>query len=88
MAAINHIGYVLGPGLEPCADAIVSAAARRSILVGGGAAWSTKLSIFAYLFQKFFNKELIGYQGMHVEQLFFAVVWPQIRNIIIKTRLQ
>jgi len=36
--------------LEPCADVIVSATARRSILIGGGAAWAVKLSNFAYLF--------------------------------------
>src|SRR6218665_2724455 len=34
-------------GLETCAGVIVSEAARRSILVGGGAAWPVKLPNFA-----------------------------------------
>src|SRR6218665_2224848 len=41
--------------LEPCADVIASAAARRSILVGARhqskkTAWAVKFSNFAYLF--------------------------------------
>jgi len=40
--------------VEPCADVIISAAARWTIFIkkiGGGAAWAGKLSNFAYLFQ-------------------------------------
>jgi len=55
----------IGFPLEPCADVIVLAAARRSILVGGGEIANN-----------------FCFQGMHVEQLFFAVVWPQIRRIL------
>jgi len=60
--------------LEPCADVIVSAAARRSISVGGappvkkyrrGAAWAVELSNFAYLFERFSVKNLF-YKDMHV----------------------
>jgi len=32
---------------------------RSIILVGGGAAWAVKFSNFAYLFQRFFSKELL-----------------------------
>ena len=49
--------------VEPCAAVIVLASVSRSILVGGGAAWTVKSSNLAYLFQKFFSK------GMHVKQL-------------------
>ena len=31
--------------IEPCADVIVSAAARRSILIGGGAALAAKIFV-------------------------------------------
>ena len=49
---------------------MMSAPARRSILVRG-AAWTVKLSNFAYLFKTAFSKELLlGYQGRHAEQLF------------------
>jgi len=44
--------------VELCADFIMSAAARRSILVGGSciAASSAQFSNFAYLFQMLFGK--------------------------------
>ena len=72
---------------EPSVD--VSAAARRSILVGGGAprskkfgggdscdggAAAAKFFNFAYLFQKFFSKEIM-LLWQHVEQLF--LIRPQ-----------
>ena len=56
---------------EPCEGVILSEAARRSILVGGGgaplvqkiggggAAWAVKFSNSAYLFKQFFSKEFL-----------------------------
>jgi len=38
--------------LEPCADVIVSGAARRSILVGGDAGWAAAKRIFFKGFRK------------------------------------
>src|SRR6218665_133323 len=55
--------------LEPCADVIesaaehlstlVSGARRRSKTIGGCTTWAAKFINFAYLFQKFFSKELL-----------------------------
>ena len=58
--------------LDPCV--IVSAAVRRSILVGAGpkisaAAWAVEFSNFAYLFIKI---------SVAYSIIIFAVVWPQI----------
>jgi len=58
------------PTVELCADFIVSAAAaRRSILVGGGAAWSLLFPKVIYLFQTFFQQKNLFYKDMHVQQL-------------------
>jgi len=53
-----------------------AAAARRRLkkIGGGGAAWAVKFSNLAYLFRKFFSKELLLSRYAHVEQLLFAVV--------------
>jgi len=68
-----------------------AAARRQPKKIGGGRGAGGEVLAFAYLFRKFFNKELIiyCYQGVHVEQLFFAVVWSQIlKKYIIKRGLQ
>src|SRR6218665_783039 len=49
------------------------------------AAWAVKFFNFVYLFQNFFSKEFC-YQGMHVEQLYFAAVCPQIRKYYYRNR--
>src|SRR6218665_758709 len=56
--------------LELCADFIVAAAARWSILVGGvGAAWSGwRSSLMAHTYLKRFSAKNIYYKDMHFQQ--------------------
>jgi len=64
--------YSVGGGAPPAKN-----------IVGGGAAWAVEFYNFAYLFQKFFSVKNLRYKGMHVQQLFFSIVWPQIRKKIL-----
>ena len=45
-------------------------------------AWSAQFCNVAHLFQKFLSKKLI-LKNVHLQQLFFAVVWSQIRENVI-----
>jgi len=78
---------------------IVNRALRPHHRVGGGAPVNCGrrrrrrgVEVRPYLIShtcfKSFSAKNFWYQGMHVEQLFFAVVWPHIRKNIIKTGLQ
>ena len=67
--------------VELCADFAVSAAARRSTLVGGGPSRpkqpTTWLAQFfnSLLCFKSFSVENLRYEDVHVQQLFIAFVW-------------